>query len=72
MELYLPGGILVAVPSDSDMTISQPLASVVLPYPYNIPKQLQSNLWNKLIRPVTYTRPKILMVVTLRINPFET
>jgi hypothetical protein len=54
MELYLPGGILEAVPFDSDMTISQPLASVVLPCPYNIPKQLQSNLWNKLIFPVTY------------------
>jgi len=72
MELYLPGGILVAVPFDSDMTISQPLASVVLPCPYNIPKQLQSNFWNKLILPVTYKRPEVLMVVTLRINPFET
>jgi len=53
------------------MTISQPLASVVLPCPYNIPKLLQSNFWNKLILPFTYKRPKVLRVVTLRINPFE-
>jgi hypothetical protein len=71
MALYLPRRILVAAPFDSDMTISQPHASVVLPCPYNIPKQLQSNSCSKLVLPVTHTRNKVLMVITLRIIPFE-